>query len=213
MISIPWTIYHQNLQTQWDDQWEFILFEDESSFAQVDTTSFSSRIISYFNNVALGRTDSGIAIPQSRITKISFPLPFPEFKTNDLPNKMNVYNAADFDNRDVTVSFTEDTRFRGYRYFKGWFDKIYDSEKRQFKPNAETVYKYGCVAFKKKGLVNEFGLIDKTSIRFDFHRLKLVGFDKRLDLTYNDGKPLEFTATMKVEKVVDTSESINSFSI
>ena len=207
MISIPWTIYHQNMRAQYTDQWEFIIYDDEVSFNGRRTDDFGARLSAYVNpattaleDVRITRVDGALALPQTRITKLSFPMPFPEFKTKDLPNRVNVYDSAEFDTRDVTLSFTETNTFIGFRYFHEWFSKVYDIEKKQFKPNAETVYKYGCVVFKKKGLMS-LGLIDKTSIRFNLIRLKLTGFDKNLDLDYSDGKPLEFTATMKVENV------------
>ena len=223
MISIPWTIYHQNLHTQWDNQWEFVLYDgDETS---TNFNNFNTRLMSYFNNIyandIVSDPDFGVAIPQTRIKKISFPLPFPELKTKELPNRMNVYNEAEFNSRDVSITFTEDTKFRGYTYFENWFKLVYDIEKQQFRPAAEQVYKFGCVVFKKKGLNpdidtksidtgtsfgDDLSLIDKPSKRFNLHRLKLIGINKNFDLEYDAGKPLEMTINMKVERVTTSNE-------
>ena len=188
MINTPWTIYEQNKKTQWSDQWEFILYKNEENFLLRNS----------------GSTVDTLVIPQSRITKIDFPTPFPEFKLKPLPNKMNVYNSAEFDERDVTFSFIEDNSFSWYEYFSKWFSSIYNIERKQFTTDAETVYRYGSVVFKKKGLL----LNNQTSIRFDFERLKLKSFTKNINLTYDDGKPLEFTVTMTVENVTTYNPNI-----
>lgn len=221
MISIPWTIYHQNLHTQWDNQWEFVMYDGDETNTKFNT--YEARIMSYLNDVNFNHIvtdpDFGIAIPQTRIKKISFPLPFPEFKVKELPNKMNVYDQAEFNSRDVSVTITEDTKFNAYKYFKQWFDLIYDIKRQQFNTKAETIYKYGCVIFKKKGLsvstdlsstgitpTADLGLIDKPSMRFNLHRLKLIGINKNFDLDYENGKPLELTINMKVENVTTSDE-------
>ena len=139
---------------------------------------------------------STVAFPQSRIKKLSFPTPFPEFTTKDLPNKINVYNEATFNSRDVTVTITEDTHFSVFNYFNDWYKEIYSKQTRQFMPKAETNYRYASVVFKKTG-----HLIAAPSMRFNLHKLKLVGFDKNIDLDYEPGKPMEFTISMKVEDV------------
>ena len=192
MVDIPWSIYRDNMKTQWSDQWEFILFKDETDMVTTNLNTLGERIISW--------TNGSLSIPESRIISASFPTPFAEFKSTELPNKMNVYNQAEFNKRDVSITFNEDTSFTGYQWFSDWFDKVYDKERRMFKPEAETVYRYASVVCKKKGRVNN-AFIDRPSMRFNLHRLKITGFTDMMNLDHSKGEPLQFTANMKVEKV------------
>lgn len=202
MVNIPWTIYREHINTQYTDQWEFVLYDSAESMASYDPSTMGNRILSYDNNGIISLISGNLSIPQSRITKLSFPTPFANFNTKDLPNKMNVYNEATFDTRDVTVSFTEDTAFTGYKYFEKWYNEVYNNSRRQFVHSAETKYRYASVIFKTRGLsTNSASLIDVPTMRFDLYRLKLVKLDDQLDLDYSSGKPLEFTAVMKVEDV------------
>lgn len=200
MINIPWSIYRENINLQSSDQWEFILFDSESDMSSANLNSLVSRLRSQAGIGTLNVSDSISIIPQSRIKKISFPTPFPDFAVKPLPNKMNVYNSADYEQRDVSITFKEDVKFIGFKYFYNWFLQIYNPNTRMFKPEAETVYKYASIVFKKSGLYN-LGVIDKPSMRFDLHKLKFKSFDRTIDLDYENSNPVEFTANMTVEDV------------
>ena len=196
MVNIPWTIYKDNKNIQYSDQWELILYNSVEQMEAYDPTSMSSRLKSMGVGGISSFLKSSIAFPQSRIKKLIFPTPFPEFKIKDLPNKVNVYNEAIFDTRDVSITITEDTDFSVFNYFNDWYKEIYSKQNRQFMPKAETVYRYASVVFRKKG-----HLIEAPSMRFNLHKLKLVSFDKNIDLDYEPGTPIEFTINMKVEDV------------
>lgn len=200
MIDIPWSIYRENLNLQNSDQWELILFDNESDLRSTNPNSLGERLLSYANIGSLGKSESISVIPQSRIKSISFPTPFPDFAVTPLPNKMNVYNSANYDQRDVSITFKEDVHFRGFLYFYNWFLRIYNPETKMFKADAETVYKYASIVFKKKGLYN-LGIIDKPSMRFNLYKLKFKSFDRDISLDYENSNPVEFTAKMTVENV------------
>jgi len=208
MVNVPWTIYRENLHTQYSDQWELLLYDSIEDMRAYDPSLLSNRMLAYDNGGIISWLGDVTSIPQSRIKKISFPTPFPNLKTRDLPNKVNVYNEASFDSRDVSITFTEDVKFTGFKYFYNWYSQIYLKNTRQFRSNADTVYRYASIVFKDKQI------IDRPSMRFNLHKLKLVGFDESIMLDYEAGKPVEFTAKMKVEDVtfesyIKTKEEMN----
>lgn len=200
MINVPWTIYRENIKPQYSNQWELIMFDDEAALQNTNLNSLSNRILSTDNNGIFNFLNGSLSIPQTRIKKFSFPTPFPDFAITPLPNKMNVYKECNYEKRDVSITFVEDTDFSVYKYFSKWFEDVYDSRLKQFKPEAETVYKYASVVFKKKGLFAG-ALIDKPSARFNLYKLKFKSFTGQLDLDFESSEPLEFTAEMTVENV------------
>lgn len=199
MINIPWTIYRENLKIQYSNQWELLLFDNEASMGSNNPSSIISRILPSSSGIA-NLINGSISIPQTRIKKLSFPTPFPEFDVTPLPNKMNVYNECKYDNRSVSITFTEDTNFTVYTYFYNWFKQVYNPVLRMFKPEAETVYKYASIVFKKKDIMNGT-ITEKPSMRFNLYKLKFKSFDGTMDLDYEDAKPIEFTVQMTVDRV------------